>query len=105
MKKQSQVVPLRKTEIIANEAADWLAKLDGGNLSTEDRHALKTWLSRDPEHGHVLKNLASIWSDENTEWQVRELLTALDASQMPVIITQPNADTGGRLVAYPGRRD
>lgn len=36
---------------------------------------------------------------ERTEWQVSELLAALDASGMPLLFTQPNADTGGRLVA------
>ena len=36
---------------------------------------------------------------ENTELQVAELLAALDASEMPVIITRPNADTRGRVVA------
>lgn len=63
MKKQSLVVQLRTTEIIENEGADWLAKLDSGNLSAGDRRGLKTWLSRDPEHVHTLKSLASIWSD------------------------------------------
>ncbi|MQF67081.1 UDP-N-acetylglucosamine 2-epimerase (hydrolyzing) [SAR202 cluster bacterium AD-802-F09_MRT_200m] len=36
---------------------------------------------------------------EDTEWHVQELLAALEESQMPLIITHPNADTQGRLVA------
>jgi UDP-N-acetylglucosamine 2-epimerase (non-hydrolysing)/GDP/UDP-N,N'-diacetylbacillosamine 2-epimerase (hydrolysing) len=35
---------------------------------------------------------------ERTEWQVGELLAALEASEMPVVFTLPNADTGGRVV-------
>ena len=35
---------------------------------------------------------------QDTEWQVKELLAALEASKMPVVITQPNADTSGRTV-------
>jgi|TARA_B100001964_G_C14261974_1_gene616169 UDP-hydrolysing UDP-N-acetyl-D-glucosamine 2-epimerase len=35
---------------------------------------------------------------EQTEWQVSELLAALDASGMPVIFTMPNADTNGRII-------
>lgn len=35
---------------------------------------------------------------EQTEWQMNELLAALDASQMPVIFTMPNADTNGRVI-------
>lgn len=63
MDKHSQVVTLRTRETIEQEAADWLAKLDGGNLSDAQRTALKAWLSRDPEHARALKSLAAIWSD------------------------------------------
>jgi transmembrane sensor len=63
MDKHSQIVSLRTSDTIDHEAADWLAKLDGGNLSTEERHALKVWLSQDPEHAQALKSLSSIWSD------------------------------------------
>jgi len=35
---------------------------------------------------------------ERTEWQTGELLAALEASDMPVVFTLPNADTGGRTV-------
>jgi transmembrane sensor len=63
MNEKSKVVSLRTMEIIENEAADWLARLDGGNLSAEDRAALRSWLSQDPEHGRTLKSYASIWVD------------------------------------------
>jgi UDP-hydrolysing UDP-N-acetyl-D-glucosamine 2-epimerase len=36
---------------------------------------------------------------EQTEWQVNELLAALEASGMPVIFTLPNADTSGRTIS------
>lgn len=35
---------------------------------------------------------------ERTEWQVRELLGALQACGLPVVFTAPNADTGGRII-------
>jgi len=35
---------------------------------------------------------------EQTEWQVRELLYALEATKMPVVFTLPNADTAGRSI-------
>lgn len=63
MNKQSQVISLRSAEIVENEASNWLAKLDGGDLSAEDRLALKRWLAQDPEHARALKSLAAIWSD------------------------------------------
>jgi UDP-hydrolysing UDP-N-acetyl-D-glucosamine 2-epimerase len=33
-----------------------------------------------------------------SEWQTRELLTALDRAALPVVFTQPNADAGGRRI-------
>ncbi len=35
---------------------------------------------------------------EQTEWQMDELLAALDICQQPVLFTMPNADTGGRVI-------
>lgn len=35
---------------------------------------------------------------EQTEWQVEELLAALEICAMPVVFTMPNADTNGRLI-------
>ena len=35
---------------------------------------------------------------EQTEWQISELLSALDRTQRPVVFTLPNADTQGRLI-------
>ena len=35
---------------------------------------------------------------EQLEWQVSELLDALDKSEMPVVFTMPNADTGSRTI-------
>jgi UDP-hydrolysing UDP-N-acetyl-D-glucosamine 2-epimerase len=35
---------------------------------------------------------------EDTEWQVRELLAALDELNLPSVFTMPNADTYGRVI-------
>lgn len=35
---------------------------------------------------------------EQTEMQIKELLTALDVIGLPVLFTMPNADTGGRVI-------
>ncbi len=36
---------------------------------------------------------------EQVEWQIDELLAALDHARIPVIFTMPNADTAGRIIA------
>ena len=63
MKTDSQVVPLRASETIKQEAADWLAKIDGGSLSERDRRALREWLAADPGHVKALTQFAAIWSE------------------------------------------
>jgi UDP-N-acetylglucosamine 2-epimerase (non-hydrolysing)/GDP/UDP-N,N'-diacetylbacillosamine 2-epimerase (hydrolysing) len=35
---------------------------------------------------------------EQAEWQIGELLAALDATGLPAVFTLPNADTGGRVI-------
>jgi UDP-hydrolysing UDP-N-acetyl-D-glucosamine 2-epimerase len=41
---------------------------------------------------------------ERAEWQVQELLAALEGAAFPVVFTMPNADTAGRIVAANIRR-
>lgn len=36
---------------------------------------------------------------DQVEWQIDELLAALDDARIPVIFTMPNADTAGRIIA------
>lgn len=62
---KDRVVSLRTAEIIENEAADWLTKLDEGNLLAEDRAALRGWLSQSPEHSKALNEMATMWSEMN----------------------------------------
>ena len=35
---------------------------------------------------------------EQTEWQVGEMLAALEGCRLPMVFTSPNADTGGRVI-------
>jgi transmembrane sensor len=61
--RDSQIVMLRSADIIDGEAADWLTKLDCGELTKKDRIALKKWLAQDPCHGVALNNMAAMWRD------------------------------------------
>ena len=36
---------------------------------------------------------------QETEWQVQELLGALQEFDLPIVFTSPNADTGGRIIS------
>lgn len=61
--KNSRVVVLRSPDIIDSEAADWLSRLDSGELSQDDRRALREWLAQDPQHKLALKDMAAMWHD------------------------------------------
>lgn len=54
----------------------------------------------DVEHPFLLVTIHPVTLEyEKTEWQVGELLAALDQVSLPVIFTMPNADTAGRIIA------
>ena len=50
---------------IVNEAASWIAQLDGGDISNADRIALAEWMARSPRHENEIRRLASLWSSVN----------------------------------------
>ena len=48
---------------IEAEAMSWIAQLDGDEMSTADRIALRDWASRSPKHRSELRRLAELWYD------------------------------------------
>lgn len=46
----------------ADEAAQWIARIDEGPLSPADRADLDRWLKRDPQHRQLLDDYARAWS-------------------------------------------
>lgn len=59
----SKIVRLQNVEQIQEQACNWVAKLDGGNLSETERGALTQWLNEDPCHGKVLIEMAELLDD------------------------------------------
>lgn len=90
--KDSQVVPLRSADIIDSEAADWLTLLDRGDLSKNDRQALKQWLAQDPEHAVALNTMATMW---------REMDFVLNDQHEEALVSSPFWErfTFGRMAA------
>lgn len=58
---------------IQEEAALWIARLDGGPLSTEDADALRAWLAADIQHRNSLLQLVSTFDDTNVLAELAEL--------------------------------
>ena len=46
---------------IKEEAVNWIAKLDSGELSSTQLSELKEWTSKSPEHKRVLEQMAEHW--------------------------------------------
>jgi len=56
-----EIVPLPSRGEEKLEAADWLAKLDRGGLTQEERAAFSRWLSEDPRNKLAIKRAADFW--------------------------------------------
>ena len=55
---------LRHTnKTIIHEAASWLAQIDNGELSAEDKLALAEWINRSPAHAAELRNISALWGE------------------------------------------
>jgi len=48
-------------EVIAAEAASWVAQMDGGPLSSSDKLALTEWVSRSHLHEQEIRRLVALW--------------------------------------------
>lgn len=53
-------------EVIEQEAAEWLVRLDGDTvLSAAELQALREWISRSPAHHAELLSVSEFWSDQS----------------------------------------
>lgn len=53
-------------DVIASEAASWIAQLDGKQMTDADRIALREWVTRSPRHRVELEKLAHLWCEFDT---------------------------------------
>ena len=44
------------------QAGDWVARIDAGPLSAEERRELQQWLAQHPDHARLLDECALLWS-------------------------------------------
>ncbi len=65
---------------VYQQAASWVAQLDGGQLSDADRVALSEWISRSPRHASEIRRLSALWG---------QLDTLLDNAILPATNASP----------------
>ena len=58
-------------ERIAVEAADWLVRVMGGDMSRRERAAFEAWLAADPQHAEVYANVERLWRGSSQLPEIR----------------------------------
>lgn len=77
----SQIVEFPDRGLVAEEAAEWLIRLDADRAPTdEERRALGEWMHRSPVHREELQNLAALWGRMNV---LTELSVPLAGASRP----------------------
>ncbi|MEZ5892088.1 MAG: DUF4880 domain-containing protein [Parvularculaceae bacterium] len=61
MNDEPEVVAFRPDANEKPQAADWLAKLDRGELAAEERAAFERWLAEDPQNREAIRAAAAFW--------------------------------------------
>lgn len=61
MTDKSEIVQLRPEPASNYQASDWLAKLDRGDLSSDERARFERWLAENPKNREEIKAVANFW--------------------------------------------
>jgi transmembrane sensor len=56
------VIPFPDPARIDEAAATWVARLDRGDLTSDERDTLRSWLAADPRHRAALARMARLWN-------------------------------------------
>lgn len=60
--RSNNVVPLEGEVTAADQACQWIVRIDAGPLSPSEREELQQWLASDPAHASLLDTHALLWS-------------------------------------------
>jgi transmembrane sensor len=102
MDNDTRIITLRTQETVDKEAADWLARLDAGNLSAWARRELRTWLAQDAAHARALKELSALWGD--MDLLLNELPAGMGADRNPAGRNSGVRSSATHAPARPGWR-
>ena len=68
------VIHLASQEMIHEEAAMWILRIESSPLSAEEKRELKEWASRSTTHAQVLRDTAEVWDRMDVMEGLAELL-------------------------------
>lgn len=78
---------LKDHEVIENEAAQWVWRLDDDQVSEETQAAFEAWLKEDPRHQRVMDDYSSLWGQldllqaSRREERIRTVSRGIDAQE------------------------
>ena len=84
MKNVVQFPDNNTVQAIEDEAALWVARLDGGQLSEQQRQQLQVWLDSDLRHRQALSQMAEFWGQMDTLDVLADLFP-LQADKKPTL--------------------
>ena len=70
---------IRETRDVTEQAAEWIARLDAGELSSDELIRLRDWATEKPAHMRELEKLADIWDSLDVLSSLRTVIAKLRA--------------------------
>jgi transmembrane sensor len=74
---EKTVVPFPDSAAVDAEAAEWITRLDSGELSATDYASFQEWQSRSPHHRDAVQRLSALWSELDVLKQYARPIEAL----------------------------
>ncbi|MCG8440698.1 MAG: FecR domain-containing protein, partial [Caulobacterales bacterium] len=77
MTNEARIISIDVQDEKRSRASEWLAKLDRGELSEEERNAFAAWLQEDPDNKSAIRAAAAVWFGLNRPLRDIELAAGL----------------------------
>lgn len=81
------------SELVLEEAANWIASLDSNSLDDNQQITFYTWLQEHPSHQHAYLELSELWAKssciKSMEHMVEKSKVLTFPSQIPRLRVQP----------------
>ncbi|WP_416305492.1 FecR/PupR family sigma factor regulator [Neptunicella sp. SCSIO 80796] len=93
-------------ESAVQEATQWLAKLDGGNMTPEEQLRFNHWLDDDPMHRWAFEELAEVWAkistlnDQQHQIELPQVIPFPEMDRSESVSEQIDVKTTNQLAAF-----
>ncbi len=88
MSDRSKTAPVMDKDTIETEAAEWLMRLNEGDVSADELASFKTWQHTSPDHKEVFDTLVALWNDCDILAKLEDYAAAEKSTPKPVIVSE-----------------